>query len=136
MGFNLKVIVFILLAFLFTICREPFYPPIGGFSDMLVVEGIITDQPESQVIKLSRTFRLDTIMVVPETHATVELITEERIIQLEETESGVYRTNPISFIGKVGATYQLSINTSDGNQYLSEPVTLKYVPPIDSVHWR
>ncbi len=117
-------------------CLEPFYPPVEKYDDFLVVEGIITDQAKAQEIKLSRTFRLDKIMTLPETNAGVSLISDENAIHLEEVEPGIYKTNPFQFIGRLGATYQLSIITSDGNQYLSKPVVLKYVPPIDSIHWK
>ncbi len=136
MKFILRAIKFILLVVVLAHCQEPFYPPVGAFGDYLVVEAVITDQPETQIVKLSRTFRLDTSMVLPETHAKVEIISDEKIVRLYEADPGIYKTSPSLFQGQVGASYQLSINTLDGNQYLSDTVVLKYVPPIDSIHWK
>lgn len=132
----LRIIKFNLLVFVLGNCQEPFYPPVETYGDHLVVEGLLTDQPENQVVKLSRTFRLDTMMVLPERGAIVELISDENTMRLDEREPGKYVASYYWLQGQVGAIYQLSIHTSDGNQYLSEPVKMKYVPPIDSIHWQ
>lgn len=117
-------------------CIEPFYPPVGDFSDLLVVEGIITDQAKPQTIKLSRTFGLDTTIILPERYAIVNLLSDDRVISLAESEPGIYKTNQYEFVGEIGAPYQLYIGTIDGSQYLSEAVVLKNVPSVDSVHWQ
>lgn len=136
LSFCLRSIKFVFVVFVLATCQERFYPPVGDFSDFLIVEGTITNQAEPQEIKLSRTFGLDTTILEPEQGATVHIISAEQMTLLQEMEPGIYKTNPSAFVGEIGATYKLSIVTMDGIEYLSDSVVLKYVPPIDSIHWQ
>ncbi len=120
---------------LLTDCIEEFDPPSAGFDNLLVVEALLTDENQPFEVKLSRSMPLDTIVWIPESGAQVSISNGPgEKIGLEEVSEGIYRSWNIN--GKVGESYQLHINTSNGDSYVSDQVTMRDTPPIDSVNWK
>lgn len=124
---------FLLLVAMVT-CVEPIDPASVGTSDLLVVEGIVTDQPERQEVLLSRTNTIRSSEILRETGATVWMVDGSGLtIDFEEVEDGRYLTvNP--YAAGVGQTLQLFITTSQNREYKSEVVEVQTTPPIDSVY--
>ena len=120
---------------LLTDCIEEFDPPSAGFDNLLVVEALLTDENQPFEVKLSRSMPLDTIAWIPVSGAQVSISngSGEKIGLVEVTE-GIYRSWNIN--GRVGESYQLQINTPNGHFYLSDQVTMRETPPIDSVTWK
>lgn len=117
-------------------CIEPFDPPRGNFDDLLVVEGLITDAAGPQMIRLTRSFPLDTTQYLPEEGATVKILDDlGNEYQLQDAGNGEYYTPWPGFQGQTGQTYQLLITTSGGALIQSDPVIMKKTPGIDSVSW-
>jgi hypothetical protein len=117
-------------------CIEPFDPPRGDFDDLLVIEGLITDAPEPQLIRISRSFPLDTTQYIPENGATVVILDDMgNEYQLQSAGNGEYLTLP-DFQGEPGRTYQLLVTTANEEMIQSDPVTMKKVPEIDSISWK
>ena len=114
-------------------CVDPFELKSIGSEDLLVVEGLLTDQPGTQSIKLSRTSSVDADSFEPVVNASVQVEDAEGlVITYLEARPGIYETSP--FInGTIGATYQLSIETEDGRRYQSEPVMMRPTPPIGGI---
>lgn len=117
-------------------CLEPIEPETVGFDDLLVVEGLITDRPVKQKVTLSRTIPLggeDTIRRMEE-DATVWIVDQSgNTIDFFEEEQGIYMTRD-AYAGEIGGTFQLFIQTINGNNYESEVVSMLPTPPVDSIY--
>lgn len=117
-------------------CRKPFEPPAGAFDpSVLVVEGTIAvgDQAEN-LFQLSRIRALqDTAFNDPEPGASVRILAASGgSWPLTEVSPGAYAATlnlPVS------DSYQLAVQTADGNSYLSDLQQPVLTPPIDSVTW-
>jgi len=130
--------IFILLLFLSS-CVSEFVPKTTEDKEILVVEGLITDQPGVNTIKLSKSLPLGTRSTAnPVTGCTVK-ITDDlgNSFDLTETNNGTYVTDATGFQGVVGRFYTLHINTNGANNitYVSYPTEMKSVPAIDSIYY-
>ena len=121
-------------------CITQFVPETDENTDLLVVEGLITDQPEAYTIKLSRSMPLGKKSILRALKGcTVNIRDNEGHIYeaRESSTSGTYLTDPGSFRGVVGRVYTLSVNTNNSTithySYESLPMELKAVPQIDSL---
>jgi Domain of unknown function (DUF4249) len=133
-GSIISIFIFVLLVVYR--CIEPFSPNLGVSKPLLVVEGLITNENGSNVVKLSYSFQKEDSIVYKVSDATVFLSDNSgNNIQLTENGEGVYKTDSINFKGEIGKTYQLHIKTSDGKVYLSNPCTMFPVPDIDSIYF-
>ena len=108
-------------------------------TDILVVEGTITNLPEPQIIKLSRAHpdRLTgQFSTVPVTQARIDvLVDSSQIIACHETVDGSYQL-PSDFKGQIGHAYQLRFTLTDGTSYTSTQQVMPAVAPIDKVSAR
>jgi hypothetical protein len=133
-----NTISFILMLLCCVQCIEPIEPEEIGFDNLLVVEGLFTDQMQHQVVKLSRTRNVSNLESEPnfESGASVwvEEINGDRI-DFEETSPGRYESIN-AYAGSVGRSYQLFVQTSNGNNYQSTPVEMLATPSIDSIYAR
>ena len=133
--------VFIVFS-LFKSCIVPFTPESDEFEELLVVEGLITDQHEVCTIKLSKSFPLwkaPEIKPTPLKGSKVWISDDfGQIHNLKETIAGTFITDSASFQGTIGRKYTLHIKTNDsfGNlNYESVPMEMKPVPKIDSIYY-
>ena len=128
-----------LLTALFTTlyaCVDAFRPTLDLNSNLVVVNGIITDQPGPQAINLrrSRSTNDSSITTLPIRGATVQvLVNGTTPVKLTETDPGRYDL-PASFRGRVGDSYQLRFVTAEGVSYESTVETMPAVPPIERVY--
>jgi hypothetical protein len=134
----LKIFVSLtLILIILTGCIEPFYPDIEEYENVLVVDGLITNENTIYTVKLSRTMHFDDIEKKPVTGAIVKVIDDSGSTYLfREMKSGSYLSNPDEFVGHIGRKYKLLIETADGDKYESGFEQLKRVPEIDSIHWK
>jgi hypothetical protein len=121
-------------------CITPFIPEITGNKELLIVEGLITDQPGVDTIKLSRSLPLGVAVVPTPVKGYYVTITDDigNTFHLKETEEGTYVTDSATFRGIVGRIYTLHISSNSGINnlnYESYPVEMKPVPPIDSIYY-
>jgi hypothetical protein len=119
-----------------TMCRKPFEPPaIKASNHFLAVDGIInTGAFSSTSITLSRSLNLlDSVPSIPELNAQVQIQSSSgAIFPLADTGSnGTYVSVPLNL--DPNQKYQLSVTISSGSNYLSDFVTPKTAPPIDSI---
>ena len=117
-------------------CVDPIDLSIRGTTDLIVVDGTLTDLAEPQVIRLNRSFadpvsgRFGTL---PLTKATVAVLVDSvRVVACPETEAGSYQL-PTDFRGQVGHAYQLQFTLSSGATYRSTQQVMPPVPPIDKL---
>jgi hypothetical protein len=116
-------------------CSEPYTPEISKYEDMLVVDGVITDESGPYTVRLTRSFRYTDAAGLPEQMAIVLLKDDQgNATSLLETSPGVYETTDPDFRGIIGRQYQLYIQTSDQQVWESEFVELKKVPEIERLY--
>lgn len=120
-------------------CIVQFLPETTEDQDILVVEGLITDQPGPQTIKISTSMPLGTRSTLkPLAGCNVRLSDDlGNFFSLNEKTDGTYLTG-LSFQSSVGRYYTLHIQTNSSHHilnYKSAPMLMKPVPPIDSVYY-
>ncbi|MBO0934847.1 DUF4249 domain-containing protein [Fibrella aquatilis] len=113
-------------------CVDPYRPPeIASPNTFLVVEGNLNGGTGSSTIKLSRTQNLaNANKPSPEQKATIRLEGTPYSF-VETTTKGTYTLASATL--PVGSKYQVRIKTGDGKEYLSDPITMKQTPKIDSL---
>ena len=129
---KLLLIVLVVLA---AGCKEKFVSPVPQVeSGYLVVEGVANDGGGQTNIRLSRTTRLDNAAITKETGAVVKLEGSNNLsLPLIETIPGNYTIDNLQLDPSV--KYRLSITTTNNQEYLSDFVSVRPNPPIDSVNW-
>jgi hypothetical protein len=132
------VLLFILLLVI-NGCIEQFVPETSDDKDLLVVEGLITDQPGQDTIKLSRSLPLGAKSSAKPLSGCSVTISDDigNLFSSTEMAAGTYIINS-PFQGVVGRSYTLHIQTNESFHNLSfesSPVLMKPVPPIDSVYY-
>jgi hypothetical protein len=122
-------------------CVTKFIPEISENKNLLVVEGVITDQPEPYLVKLSLSSSIsESLKQTAITGAQVSVSDDQgNLFFFLETTPGIYQSNPGEFVGIPGRKYRVHINTNSEltnyNSYESQPAELLSVPPIDSLYY-
>ncbi|GHB77403.1 DUF4249 domain-containing protein [Persicitalea jodogahamensis] len=140
----------LLSGILLAACVDLYKVEIETDKSYLIVEGTVNNLPDRQVVSIFRT-KTDAVFKSSEFTSTIvaqkggsEPVAEARVVVIEngqtrydltETEPGYYEM-PASFLGRVGSTYQLSIETAAGQKYLSSIETISPVPPIARIYDR
>jgi len=108
---------------------------------MIVIDGLITDQPEADTIKLYNSIPLgDKDRIIPVRGCTA-LIEDDlgNVFYLSEIAGGKYVTDPEEFRGVIGVKYTLKVFTNSPSEfnysYQSYPMEMKPVPPIDELYY-
>ncbi len=105
-------------------------------SSLLVVRGMITDQPGPYQVRLSRSNNLNNPEFPMETGASVTIESQSGEIELLVEEApGYYSTAENGIRGEIGEHYRLVIVTGDERQYQSDWKLLKASPEMDSVYF-
>lgn len=118
-----------------------FIPEITESQDLLVVEGLITDQPGINTIKLSLSMPLGKRAdAIPLGGCSVFLSDDfGNSYHLSENKTGIYVTDPSEFCGIIGRKYMLKIFTNSissiNYSYESLPMEMLPVPAIDSLYY-
>jgi hypothetical protein len=127
-------------------CVKQFVPETGVDPDLIVVEGLITDQPGAHTVKISRSIPLGTEADFNPVRGCHVWITDDigTRYQLTESLNGTYLTNA-DFSGIVGRKYTLNIEVmrydKRFNRWIvdlvlqSSPVEMLPVPDIDSLYY-
>ena len=123
-------------------CIIDYIPKIGVYEEVLVVEGLITDQPGVYTVKVSKSEPLwNRKFIKPLTGCKVSISDDKgQTYNLKEVDSsfGVYVTDQASFRGVIGRVYTLHIKTtteSPNLSYESQPMKMIPVPPIDNIYY-
>ena len=130
----------LLLFSVFKSCIVPYIPEPPENDELLVVEGLISDQHEVNRIKLSKSLPLWTTRNPIHLTGCKVWITDDlgHLDSLIETASGTYITDSSNFQGMIGRKYTLHIRTSPANgnlNYESFPMELRPVPVIDTIYY-
>lgn len=136
----IRNILILCIILLFPGCITQFVPQTSEDRDMLVVEGLVTDNREAYTIKLSRPLHLGALNVSkPYPGCTVSVSDDEgQSFAFNERSPGLYLSDPANFKAEIGRFYTLHIRTNvigNDQNYESLPMELKAVPPIDSLYY-
>lgn len=137
-----------LFGLLLAACVDLYNVEIETNKSYLIIEGTVSNLPERQIISIFRT-KTDAVFKSSEFTSTIvaqkggsEPVTKAKVsiienaqtrYELTEIEPGFYALSNL-FLGTVGSTYQLAIETAAGQQYLSSVETMSPVPPIDRIY--
>jgi hypothetical protein len=137
---TIQLVILFSLMLLLNNCIVQFIPETNEDQELLVVEGLITDQPEPNTVKLSKSQPLGIRKASKPLSGCNVWITDDlgSEYSLLEDIAGTYVTDPENFQGEIGRRYTLHIQTSanyDNLNYESLPVEMKPVPPIDSIYY-
>ncbi len=139
----LRVLLPVVLLVSLPACVDRYNPELNLSKELLVIDGILTDQPEPQRIRLYRSRSTQKVTVTqpavqsrtevvntPVAKARVEVVVNGgAVLTLRETEAGTYQL-PEGFRGKPGDRYQLRFQTAEGGSYESSVETMTAAPPI------
>ncbi|MFY0625630.1 MAG: DUF4249 domain-containing protein [Reichenbachiella sp.] len=116
-------------------CVEPYEYLSTSYDELIVIEGLLTDENKNHEIKISYTYPVDfSSSFVEIDNAEVFIEEKERsIYHFHYTDSGKYVSDN-SFQGLYGKEYRLVVNTEDGQRYQSTYELLVPSPPIDSIY--
>ena len=119
-------------------CRKTFNPPaIRLHPHFLAVDGFINTGIQAiSSFTLTRSRNLsDSDADIYEFNAQVSIRSGngDNYSLVDTFGTGVYSSGPLTL--DTTKMYQLFIATTDGNEYLSDPVHAKSAPPVDSVTW-
>jgi hypothetical protein len=131
----MKQLLYCLLILLATGCKEkydsPVHSPVTGY---LVVDGVVNSVGTAS-LTLSRTTKFDNKNIVYETGAAVSVQGQDSSTYiLAEKGQGIYSVDNLNL--NKGIKYRLRISSSGGENYISDFVTVKNNPPIDSISWK
>ena len=130
----MRIRILLYIIFIFEGCIENYYPKIDDYADLLVIDGIITNEPGPYIIRLSKSSTVYDPEYIPVSGAKMvisdDFNTEEALVEIEP---GVYSTDPFGIRGEVGGKYRITINT-DGKTYQSNYEELEEPVEIDSVY--
>ena len=116
-------------------CKKPFiHDGITESPSLLVVEGVINTAGQT-TIYLSRTLKLaDKLKASSEIKAKVQVEGQNNtVFPLTETAAGTYSAPQMNL--NPNQQYRLRIKTASGKEYLSDLMTVRTTPAIDSVNW-
>ncbi len=128
-------ILLITIILLLNSCISKFIPVTNEDQELLVVQGLITDQQEADTIKLSKSLPFGQVSDARPVSGSMVTISDNQggSVRLSETGAGIYVT-PSFFHGIVGLSYTLHISYYNRN-YVSLPMEMLPVPPIDSLYY-
>lgn len=126
----------LLIGLVFSGCLEPYSAPnVSDEVDLIVIDGFLDATDASARVRLTHVTKLsDENAPEPEINASVSLknLTGDTF-PLPEQEPGIYFATGIAI--DPGAQYQLSVRTSDKQDYISDYVDIKPTPDIDNISW-
>ena len=127
----------LMLVLFMSACVTEFIPDLKEEQDLLVIEGLLTDQADQHLIRLSRSTPLGKRSESKPVKGCFVTVTDDQgqRVLFTEGDSGKY-LSPAGFRGIPGRTYVLHVKTgSEYNNinYESLPVKMLPVPPIARV---
>jgi hypothetical protein len=137
----LNPFIFLIIIFSASGCVTKFMPEIDESRELLVVEGMITDLPEKNKIRLTLSSPLDKKNLVKPVNGCIVSISDEMFNtwSLKDAGNGYYVTDSLLFRGIPGRKYTLRVNSNgklpNNYTYESLPMELKPVPEIDNLFY-
>lgn len=117
-------------------CIDEYFPEVGQkYEQILVVDGMITNQPPPYTVKLSYSTRLERPEFTPAMGFEVQIADDLGNIEyLVEYEPGIYQSATTGMVGTAGRKYRLLLHSPQGESYTSAFELLEQPVEIDSVY--
>ncbi len=131
----------VILIILITIgsCITQFIPETDEDQNLLVVEGLITNQYEGNTIKLSLSMPLGKKAIVKPLRGCFVTVTDDLGGIMYFPESSTPGTYVSASVGVIGRKYTLHVETNssitNNHSYESSTLEMKQVPSIDSIYY-
>jgi len=129
-------ILLILLTLLFGSCYKAYDVRVGSSEKVLVVDGLVTDQPDVYHVKLSYAGPFNSKeSFTPVSSASVRVTDDlANSYIFRENAAGDYKSDSLEFTGKPGRSYSVHIMTAEGDEYQSDPQRLFPGSAPDSIY--
>lgn len=130
-----KILLAFLAAIAFFSCEKTIELDIAQADPVVVIEGLVTDHPDMQYVKISHSKPFGGPGSSPAVSGASVSVTDEngQVIVFAEASPGYY--TPVEpFAGKAGTTYGLSVKL-DGQLYTAEE-EMQFLLPLDSLSVR
>lgn len=130
-----NIIIILLSAITLSSCDEVVELDIQQAEPRLIIEALVTNQPDRQYVQLTRTIPFGAKDKVPTVSGASVSVSDEHgsVVMYAESEPGYYV--PVEpFAGAPGIAYTLHVEV-DGQTYTAEEV-MQNVPPLDSLSVR
>jgi len=132
----MRYLILCLLGGLLASCVDRITFDVENTENILVVNGVISNQPGPQQIRLFYSTSYGSQVFEPVRKASVHLSNNRnQSEQLREVEPGIYEWSGEVVRGEVGDTYELDIRLPDGRHLRSRQETMPPVPTIDSLYF-
>ena len=113
-------------------CTEPYAFENDSFEDILVVDGMLTNQVKRHQLKLGRSYAFGE-QAIPEKGAQVRVVDQEgNAFVYREKEDFIYEATQ-AFGAETGKEYHVEITTSSGENYRSRPMALPAQANIENI---
>jgi hypothetical protein len=133
---KLCIRVLISLLFLLTDCITPYVSPVTISPPLMVVNGLITDQPGPYAVNIGltqvasnnyiRTYPFNAHVFIQDDAGNKE--------ELKEVSQGRFETSPTGMQGIVGRKYSVVVILKEGTRYESVPELLRPVSQIEDIY--
>lgn len=117
-------------------CIEPFNPDIEEGGQLLVINGVVTDEEGYHYAEISQTSSYQNRVYIPLNDCEAKIIDGQgNIFTLQNYASGKYRTWIEKQYLQLGNRFKLEVILNNGKKYESEFDSLLPCPEIDSVYF-
>lgn len=115
-------------------CIDPYSPDLGKGTDMLVINGRITNQEGYQYVEVSRSSDISNPERRPVSGCSIQIVDDcQNIFTMTEINEGRYACQMNNEDLITGTKYKLFVQTPDNRHYQSDFEELLACPPIDSI---
>lgn len=130
-----NLVIIVLAVVFFTTCEERYWPDLDGkYQDLLVIEGMITNNAGPYIIQLTKSTSVDNPEYKPLSDYEIVIHDDQGNSELlTEVEQGRYYTAADGIQGVVGRNYKVTIQSPEGKKYESDFEELKEPVEIDTV---
>ena len=129
----MRYLLLLIISFFLLSCEEYFTPDIDKQEVAYAFDGLITDQPGPYRVTITKSEGYNGKNTIVTDAEVFIKCSDGKTHELLPDSSGSYRTDSASFVGEVGKTYQLIVNTSDNKKFTSDPEEMLACPEIDVV---
>ncbi len=135
-----KILITLAVPFLLWSCDVPIQLDLNQSESKVVIEGLVTDQPGRQYVKISRSVDFYDSGQVRVTNAIVTVTDDLNQVFLfvhnpeNKDERTGYYVPVVDFVGQIGRTYTLTVNIDEETYNASDK--LFSVSPLDKVDFR
>lgn len=133
----MRLHIVVLLAFCLTNCVEEYAPEIDKYSEIIVIDGLLTDTSITPFVEISRSVEVGALVTNSDYYsgATVQIKSESgESYSLTEKRKGRYEYNGEEIIGKVGETFWVHIQYG-GEVYESKPEEMLPVGEVTDISY-